>query len=156
MGIVDPFGLVRLVEGDDPDRVGVDKGYLYVQRAACLGVAQQQAARGVLVLGVILDEAGVLDGLEDFGIGDVALHGSLEGMTTEVELACLELMEDLLEGFHVGGIIPEWGGGLVTVERRPAILYMKNRVARVYANRGKSANVRVHLINEAKKKCLQN
>ena len=78
-----------------------------MQRAASLGKAEQQAARSIFVLGVFLDQTGVLDGLEDLGIGDVAIHGSLKGMTTKVKLTCLELMENLLEVFHLEGIIPE-------------------------------------------------
>jgi hypothetical protein len=78
-----------------------------MKRAASLGKTQKQAARGIFILGVFLDQAGVLESLEDLFIGDVALHGSFEGMPTEIELSGPELKEDLLEGLHVREIIPE-------------------------------------------------
>jgi hypothetical protein len=74
---------------------------LDVERAARLGITQQQAAQSIFILRVFLDQTGILVSLEDFGIVDVALHDSLKGVTTEIKQACPEPMENLLEGFHI-------------------------------------------------------
>ena len=103
-----------MIKGNDFDQVGVDVGLtccalgilaillhtqillgfdslglgcLDVQGATSPGVAEEQATGGIFILGVVLDEAKILRGLDELYVRDVALDGALEGVTAEFEFS---------------------------------------------------------------------
>ena len=75
-------------------------GYLNMQRTTGYGESEQQAARRIFIIGVILNDCGLCAGLPDFGIADIALDSALEGMAAELEFSSGKLSANVMQCFH--------------------------------------------------------
>lgn len=65
-----------------------------MQRASSRGEAQQQRARRILVLRIILDDLGLRTRRADFLLADVPFHHPAEGVAAEIKFARRQLPLD--------------------------------------------------------------
>jgi len=62
--------------------------------------SEQQAARRIFVIGIILYGSGLCTGLSNFGVADISLNCALKSMATELEFTSSELSANVIQRFH--------------------------------------------------------
>ena len=71
-----------------------------MQRTICDCESEQQAAGGIFVVGIILNDSGLCPSLLDFCIADISLNSALKGMAAELEFTSSELSANVIQRFH--------------------------------------------------------
>lgn len=87
---------IRLIDRDDFQEIRIHVGHLNMQRSPGLRESEQQAAWGIFVIRVVLDDSGMLSGLPNFEFADVPFDGSLEGMLAELKRPLSQASSDLV------------------------------------------------------------
>src|SRR3990170_2516198 len=87
----EPLVRVGLIDRNDFRHFRIVKRYLKMQRASSHGETQQQGARRIFVVGIMLDDLGQHTGFANFLLADVSFNRAVESGAGELEVAGGEL-----------------------------------------------------------------